>query len=202
MIFLSETACMRTLRPLTFSRSPIPTHHTSSQSHFGTNASPIPEKLPSFFSNTYGNPFCNPLCFQIHAGMGGGYPRNGLTFSLSSTESSPPHDGKCAPPRPEERRVTPLSATLTNIPASVANKGFIGRLSLLDATLTKNRGRGPFRLSSELATRHSPLYFLLVHGALGVDGGADDSDLVGGRDQFKPAALQRAHLHHFMQIPV
>ena len=119
MIFLSETACMRTLRPLTFSRSPIPTHHTSSQSHFGTNASPIPEKLPSFFSNTYGNPFCNPLCFQIHAGMGGGYPRNGLTFSLSTTESSPPHDGKCAPPRPEERRVTPLSATLTQMSLSV-----------------------------------------------------------------------------------
>jgi hypothetical protein len=58
------------------SRSQIPTlservHHTPSQSHFGTHLSMIPEKIPSLFSNTYGNPFCNSLCFQIHAGMGG-----------------------------------------------------------------------------------------------------------------------------------
>src|SRR5229473_716817 len=43
---------------------------------------------------------------------------------------------------PEPRRVTPLAATLTQPPLSVANKRLTVWLSPLDATLTKNRGVG------------------------------------------------------------
>src|SRR5260370_39641658 len=39
-------------------------------------------------------------------------------------------------------RVSPLAATLTVFPASVANKRLTVGLSPLDATLTKNRGEG------------------------------------------------------------
>src|SRR5216684_1419181 len=38
--------------------------------------------------------------------------------------------------------VSPLAATLMNLPASVANKRLTGKLTPLDATLTKNRGVG------------------------------------------------------------
>ena len=43
---------------------------------------------------------------------------------------------------PKERNVSPLTATLVDPPASVANKRLTVKLSLLDATLTENRGRG------------------------------------------------------------
>src|SRR2546427_12213285 len=43
---------------------------------------------------------------------------------------------------------------------------------------------------------------LVLRGAVGVDGGADDSHLIGCWDHFKTAALQRAHLDHFMQQPI
>src|SRR5438552_11062661 len=39
-------------------------------------------------------------------------------------------------------------------------------------------------------------------GAVGVDGGADDAHFVAGGDDFKAAALQRAHFHHLVQEPV
>jgi hypothetical protein len=39
---------------------------------------------------------------------------------------------------------------------------------------------------------------LMLCGAVGVDGGADDADLVRRWDQFEAAALQRAHLDHFV----
>jgi hypothetical protein len=82
---------MRTPGRHNFPRSPVPTSYPSSQFHFGspravcakgTHPSLIPEKLPFFFSSTYGNPFCNPLCFQIHAGMGGyTLPRQELSLA-------------------------------------------------------------------------------------------------------------------------
>src|SRR5580704_4329878 len=37
-------------------------------------------------------------------------------------------------------RVSPLAATLTNLPASIANKRLTQSLNPLDSTLTKNRG--------------------------------------------------------------
>src|SRR6266851_7089601 len=43
---------------------------------------------------------------------------------------------------------------------------------------------------------------LLLCGAVGVDGGADDSHFIGGWDDFEAAALQRTHLDHFVQQPV
>src|SRR5882724_2669600 len=45
--------------------------------------------------------------------------------------------------RQQSAPISPLAATLMNLPASVANKGFTPSLSLLAATLTKNRGWGP-----------------------------------------------------------
>jgi hypothetical protein len=52
--------------------------------------------------------------------------------------------------------LSPLSATLTRMPISVASKGFTETLSSLDATLTKNRGEEG-GTSLRFATRHSPL---------------------------------------------
>src|SRR6266481_6161783 len=47
--------------------------------------------------------------------------------------------------RPHLVRISPLPATLIDHPASVANKRLTTGLTLLDATLTKNRGRGHSR---------------------------------------------------------
>jgi hypothetical protein len=44
--------------------------------------------------------------------------------------------------------VSPLAATLMDLPASVANKRLTTGVSSLDATLTKNRGVGPLWLTS------------------------------------------------------
>jgi hypothetical protein len=38
--------------------------------------------------------------------------------------------------------VSPLAATLLDVPVSVANKRLTAKLNPLDATLTKNRGSG------------------------------------------------------------
>ncbi len=40
---------------------------------------------------------------------------------------------------------------------------------------------------------------ILGEGAGGVDGGADDADFVGGGNDFKAAALERAHHNHFVK---
>src|SRR6266403_4299454 len=45
-------------------------------------------------------------------------------------------------------RISPLTATLMDLPASVANKRLTARLSPLDSTLTKNRGVGVLWLTS------------------------------------------------------
>jgi hypothetical protein len=52
------------------------------------------------------------------------------------------HDENPATACTELRSVTPLSATLMELPASVANKRLTAKLTPLDATLTKNRGMG------------------------------------------------------------
>jgi len=54
---------------------------------------------------------------------------------------------KSSHPRPllsrqQSAPISPLAATLMNLPASVANKEFTRYLNPLDATLTKNRGWG------------------------------------------------------------
>src|SRR6266446_7885542 len=46
-------------------------------------------------------------------------------------------------PRQQSASVSPLAATLMDLPASVANKRLTAGLSPLDATLTKNRGVHP-----------------------------------------------------------
>src|SRR6266851_326025 len=43
---------------------------------------------------------------------------------------------------------------------------------------------------------------LVVCRAVGVDGGADNAHFVGGWDEFEAAALERAHLDHFVEEPV
>src|SRR5205814_401116 len=53
-----------------------------------------------------------------------------------------------------------------------------------------------------LAPRNKTTEMLGLCGAVGVDGGADDSHFVAGGDNFKTAALQRAHFHHLVQEPV
>ena len=40
------------------------------------------------------------------------------------------------------------------------------------------------------------------HSALGVDGGTDDTDFIAGGNDFETAALQRAHLDHFVDEAV
>ena len=158
MIFFPVFAAIQPRRPLNFSRSPIPIPFTlsldgsfegrpPSQSHFGTHPSFISEEFPSLFSKTYGNPFCNPLSFQIHAGMGGIPPSS--SFSRSELQTLP-------------ISINPLDATLTRRLVSVHSKELTGKLSPLDATLTKNRGVTSFKqknpsLSTSLS---SPFVFI------------------------------------------
>jgi len=55
--------------------------------------------------------------------------------------------------RQQSAPISPLAATLMDLPASVANKRFIRLLSPLAATLTKNTGVGdPFSRRSDLKT--------------------------------------------------
>src|SRR6266436_2475744 len=59
--------------------------------------------------------------------------------------------------RPHLVRLSPLPATLIDHPASVANKRLTTGLTLLDATLTKNQGRGYSRKPmSPKSLRHNP----------------------------------------------
>jgi hypothetical protein len=62
--------------------------------------------------------------------------------SSNTLEIFPPKTAILSHARPEQRSVSPLAATLTDLPASVANKRLTENLTPLDATLTKNRGRG------------------------------------------------------------
>src|SRR6266852_6690356 len=53
-----------------------------------------------------------------------------------------------------------------------------------------------------LGPRNNTMQILSLRGAVGVDGSAEDTDFVGGGDQFEAAALQRAHFDHFVEEPV
>src|SRR6266852_9589305 len=59
---------------------------------------------------------------------------------------TPPKSSHSSPllSRQQSAPVSPLAATLMELPASVANKGLTVRLNPLDATLTKNREAGVF----------------------------------------------------------
>src|SRR6266851_7350363 len=92
-----------------------------SASHFGTH---LISSISLSFHTLTGTPFCNPFVSMVFHLMGG-----------------------CTPaPRRSSRRaimpLSPLSATLMNPPATVANKRLTAGLSPLSATLTKNRGWG------------------------------------------------------------
>src|SRR5260370_39329177 len=72
--------------------------------------------------------WCRPVSTSSPAGS----PRSWLI-----ERHEPPVHGMSA-----RYSLSPLAATLMNLPASVANKRLTPRLSPLDATLTKNGGRG------------------------------------------------------------
>src|SRR5260370_37920572 len=57
------------------------------------------------------------------------------------------------PSRQPSATVSPLAATLIDLPASVANKRLTVRLSSLDATLTYNRGVGPVMVNQLILRR-------------------------------------------------
>src|SRR5882724_11998085 len=60
----------------------------------------------------------------------------------------------------------------------------------------------PARTDGVPVPRIEPTDVLFLCGTVRVDGGADDSHFIGGRDDLEAAALQRTHLNHFMQQPV
>jgi hypothetical protein len=74
--------------------------------------------------------------------------------------------------------LSPLSATPMNLPASVANKRLTARLSLLDATFTKNKGIPPSSpISFTPPTRQSS------GRAYGLFGRREEPSFVAQRDQ-------------------
>src|SRR5437773_689588 len=81
------------------------------------------------------------------------------------------------------------------------SKPLTEKITSSESTLTKKAGggscRGPFPY---LVT--SLLLYFIPRRALRVHGGAEDPHFVRGRHDFKPAALQRAHFHHFVHQPV
>jgi|SRR5712692_4805533 len=108
-------------------------------------SSPLPQNLCTRFTlspkSLSHNPFAdphpiNPVVSILYKKGGAWGPLDALLFS----ESFP---SKATTLLPTIAPVTPLAATLTDIPASVANKGLTSELSPLDATLTKNRGVPP-----------------------------------------------------------
>src|SRR6266403_1060769 len=58
-------------------------------------------------------------------------------------------------------RISPLAATLMDLPASVANKRLTAELSPLDATLTKNRGEGGVTLRRKKCICKSLVFYAL-----------------------------------------
>jgi hypothetical protein len=82
----------------------------------------------------------------------------GSLLAVSPSKSSHPNE---LFRRQHVVRVSPLSATLMNLLASVANKRLTGKLNPLDATLTKNT-RGEGRIHAPSPTSKRPLYFLAL----------------------------------------
>jgi hypothetical protein len=62
--------------------------------------------------------------------------------SSNTLEIFPPETAILSHVRPEQRRVSLLAATPTDLPSSAASKRLTENLTPLDATLTKNRGEG------------------------------------------------------------
>ncbi len=115
-------------------RAVLPTHPVSLRCDIPilelTPSHPAENNSPHFMCLR--EPILQPLSFQIHAGMGGGVPLSPSMRSIRS-ELSP-------------LALSPLPATLMAFPARRCRQKTYGRptayLSSLDATLTKNRGRG------------------------------------------------------------
>ena len=57
----------------------------------------------------------------------------------------------------------------------------------------------PARTNGVSVPRTEATGVLLLCGTVGIDGGADDSHFIGGRNDLEAAALQWTHLDHFMQ---
>src|SRR5258708_6840716 len=66
-----------------------------------------------------------------------------LTFNLPLFNVSTFQPSNLPTFQPSKAALSPLPATLIDLPASVANKRLTAGLTLLDATLTKNRGAHP-----------------------------------------------------------
>src|SRR5260370_28940587 len=106
-----------------------------SASHFGTH---LISSISLSFHTLTGTPFCNPFVFMVFHLMGGCTP---------------------APRRSGGRAVlplSPLSATLMHLPASVANKRLTAGLNPLAATLTRNVGGTSFKPRAFLSPRPFP----------------------------------------------
>ena len=101
---------------------------------------------PPLFSYACELPIFYPLCFacprwrDIHACNGGIWPPPDIRIAHILRDMCVP-----APP------LSPLSATLMDLPASVANKRLTAGLTSLDATLTKKRGVGSHSHNQGLA---------------------------------------------------
>src|SRR5216684_3331269 len=163
--------------------------HTSKKSP----VTPIIATLPKTHSRkSFAFHTCDPL------------PRFALPFSSRPDPLLPsPHLGS---PHPPQGACGDFSLQLSTsyslpyiLPSSVCLKSFVchsyencrgGGYSCHSGSPQGRYARGP---------RHSPLF---PSRSFRVHGGADDPHLIRGRHDFKPAAPQRAHLHHFMHQPV
>ena len=89
---------------------------------------PLPHYLPNSFPlNPFADPHpLTPVASILYKNTGGG------------PQLIHPHSPFSAP-------LSPLAATLMDLPASVANKRLTVELNPLDATLTKNQGEGATR---------------------------------------------------------
>ena len=94
---------------------------------FRNSPLPHPGRNGPFLFMHLRDPILQPFCFQILAGMAGVPPIRQLGRSDVQTFPIP---------------ISPLTATLMDLPESVANKRLNTRLSLLDATLAESMGRG------------------------------------------------------------
>ncbi len=121
--------------------------------------------------------------------------------------------------RRQPASISPLAATLMDLPASVANKRLTAWLSPLDATLTKKRGVGvffPFWNSSQLGvnlsfqslthcTFYNPFVFTFMHVMGGVPPGASIFPTPTRREaeESRPSASSHRYfltslLHYFL----
>ncbi len=93
----------------------------------------LPSLLPSFARHSLG-------CRRFRPCRKGRCPRTILARQLVLPTPSKSFDPKPLLSRLRLAPISPLAATLMDLPATVANKRLTSWLSPLDATLTKNRG--------------------------------------------------------------